>query len=286
MTLCKLFVWFIIYSFMGWIYESIYCTIKKHRWENRGFLHGPIVPIYGIGALLASVVFSLLPFEALQHANNVQIFLISFFGSIVLEYTTSWALEKLFHAYWWDYSHCFCNIHGRVCLFASTGFGLAGILVVRFLYPFVNSVTQSIHPILIEILALIFMFIFGMDLSLTISALTNFTKNFSRIESEINQQIADAYEKLDSGVTNAIENIIEKSEQLQESNSLRKEMAEEKIAKLREQLTNERLESLFASSSRSQRHTILSIQGFRRGEQANEIRTRMKSLIQERRHNK
>lgn len=286
MTLCKLFVWFIIYSFMGWIYESIYCTIRKHHWENRGFLHGPIVPIYGVGALLASVVFSLLPFEALQHANNIQIFLISFFGSIVLEYTTSWALEKLFHAYWWDYSNCFCNIHGRVCLFASTGFGLAGILVVRFIYPFVNSMTQSIPPILIEILALTFMFLFGMDLSLTISALTNFTKNFSRIETEINQQIAAAYEKLDSGVTNAIENIIEKSEQLQEGNFVRKELAEEKIAKLREQLTNERLESLFASSSRSQRNTMLSIQGFRREEQTNEIRTRMKKLIQERRHNK
>ena len=283
MSLCKLFVWFIIYSFMGWIYESLYCTIRKHRWENRGFLHGPIVPIYGVGALLASIVFSMLPIGNLQEASNLQIFAISFFGSIILEYSTSWALEKLFHAYWWDYSNCFCNIHGRVCLFASTGFGLAGILVVRVIYPFVNNATVGIPPLLMELLALIFMFLFGMDMALTVSALTNFAKNFARIETEINQQIAAAYEKIDSGVSNAIENVIEKSEQLQEGNFVRKELAEEKIAKLREQLTSERLESLFASTSRSQRHTMQGIQGFRRSEQANEMRLRMKAMIAERR---
>ena len=61
--------------------------------------------------------------------QKYRIFLICFFGSIVLDYTTSWALEKLFHAYWWDYSDVICNINGRVCLPASIGFGLAGILV-------------------------------------------------------------------------------------------------------------------------------------------------------------
>ena len=102
MLVSKYFVWFIIYSFMGWIYESTYCTIRKHHWENRGFLHGPIVPIYGVGALLASILFSEFPISGMQEASNLKIFLICFFGSIVLEYTTSWALEKLFHAYWWE----------------------------------------------------------------------------------------------------------------------------------------------------------------------------------------
>ena len=68
MIVSKYFVWFIIYSFMGWIYESTYCTIRKHHWENRGFLHGPIVPIYGVGALLASILFSELPISGLQES--------------------------------------------------------------------------------------------------------------------------------------------------------------------------------------------------------------------------
>lgn len=286
MIVSKYFVWFIIYSFMGWIYESTYCTIRKHHWENRGFLHGPIVPIYGVGALLASILFSELPISGLQEASNLKIFLICFFGSIVLEYTTSWGLEKLFHAYWWDYSDVFCNINGRVCLPASIGFGCAGILVVRIIYPFVNGMTHNTNPYLMEGLSLAFMFVFGMDMALTISALTNFAKNFNRIETEINEQIANAYEKLDTNVSDAIESAIGKSEQIQESAFVRKELAEEKAAALRDRLTKERLENLFLSSSAAQKSTFLSIQGFKRSKQGNELRQRMRNLINEKRHTK
>lgn len=286
MLVSKYFVWFIIYSFMGWIYESTYCTIRKHHWENRGFLHGPIVPIYGVGALLASILFSEFPISGMQEASNLKIFLICFFGSIVLEYTTSWALEKLFHAYWWDYSNVICNINGRVCLPASIGFGLAGILVVRVIYPFVSGMTHDTNVYLMEALSLVFMFLFGMDMALTVSALTNFAKNFNRIESEINEQITSAYEKLDTKAADAIGNMIEKSEQIQESAFVRKELAEEKAAALRERLTKERLESLFLSSSAAQKSTLLSIQGFKRSKDGNELRQRMRTMIDEKRHNR
>ena len=253
---------------------------------NRGFLHGPIVPIYGVGALLASILFSELPISGLQEASNLKIFLICFFGSIVLEYTTSWGLEKLFHAYWWDYSDVFCNINGRVCLPASIGFGCAGILVVRIIYPFVNGMTHNTNPYLMEGLSLAFMFVFGMDMALTVSALTNFAQNFNRIEAEINEQFANAYEKLDTSVSDAIESAIEKSEQIQESAFVRKELAEEKAAALRDRLTKERLENLFLSSSAAQKSTFLSIQGFKRSKQGNELRQRMRNLINEKRHTK
>lgn len=298
MYLSKLFVWFIVYSFMGWVYESIFCTIKNRQWENRGFLHGPIVPIYGVGALLASIVFSSLPVESLQQASTLTIFLICFFGSIVLEYFTSWALEKLFHAYWWDYSNVPLNIHGRVCLFASIGFGVAGILVVRVLFPFVSHITSGISPFWMEFLSLFFMLLFGMDMALTISALTNFTKNFNRIENEINEQIAAAYDKLDSSVSGAIESVKEKSSAFQESAAAKKELAgekvsatkelaEEKVAALREQLTRERLEALFASSSYAQKRTMLGVQGFRKDKDKDTgIRQRMRTMIDEKRPRK
>lgn len=298
MYLSKLFVWFIVYSFMGWVYESIFCTIKNRQWENRGFLHGPIVPIYGVGALLASIVFSSLPVESLQQASSLTIFLICFLGSIVLEYFTSWALEKLFHAYWWDYSNVPLNIHGRVCLFASIGFGVAGILVVRVLFPFVSHITSGISPFWMEFLSLFFMLLFGMDMALTISALTNFTKNFNRIENEINEQIAAAYDKLDSSVSGAIESVKEKSNAFQESAAAKKELAgekvsatkelaEEKVAALREQLTRERLEALFASSSYAQKRTMLGVQGFRKGKDKDTgIRQRMRTMIDEKRPRK
>ena len=104
MWISKYFVYFVIFSVMGWIYESAFCTIKTGKWQNRGFLYGPLCPIYGVGA--ASITFIVDEAEAhgLSEPAGWQIFLVAFFGSIVLEYVTSYVLEKLFHAYWWDYS--------------------------------------------------------------------------------------------------------------------------------------------------------------------------------------
>ena len=146
--------------------------------------------------------------------------------------------------------------------------------------------THNTNPYLMEGLSLAFMFVFGMDMALTVSALTNFAQNFNRIEAEINEQFANAYEKLDTSVSDAIESAIEKSEQIQESAFVRKELAEEKAAALRDRLTKERLENLFLSSSAAQKSTFLSIQGFKRSKQGNELRQRMRNLINEKRHTK
>ena len=146
--------------------------------------------------------------------------------------------------------------------------------------------THDTNVYLMEALSLVFMFLFGMDMALTVSALTNFAKNFNRIESEINERIASAYEKLDTKAADAIGNMIEKSERIQESAFVRKELAEEKAAALRERLTKERLESLFLSSSAAQKSTLLSIQGFKRSKDGNELRQRMRTMIDEKRHNR
>ena len=79
MVVSKYFVWFILFSFMGWLYETIYCTVSKHKWQNRGFLFGPVCPIYGVGAVAASIICSgsALPamsdvhiLQKLQHKNH------------------------------------------------------------------------------------------------------------------------------------------------------------------------------------------------------------------------
>ena len=101
MWISKYFVYFVIYSCMGWIYESIFCTIKNGYWENRGFLYGPVCPIYGVGAALMTFIDDVNRVGGGQEFLWWQIFFVAFFGSIVLEYVTSYVLEKLFHAYWW-----------------------------------------------------------------------------------------------------------------------------------------------------------------------------------------
>lgn len=268
MVICKYFIWFILYSFLGWIWETSYCTIRAGRWENRGFLFGPVVPIYGFGAVAASMVFGEIASNLnLTDAPWWQVFIISSLGSIVLEYLTSWALEKIFHARWWDYSDKPLNINGRVCLPYTLGFGLAGLIVVFLIYPNISSLTADTHPLMLEFCALLFMFLTGMDVSLTLSALTGFTRNMVRIDEEINTQMEAYYESLLEKSAERKEAIAEKKEAIFEK---REEFAEAR--ELRRHLTEEKIAALMKSTNAFDRARLSQVRDFRREGNALELR--------------
>ena len=106
------------YSFLGWCGEMVYCSIGQRRLcEKRGFLNGPICPIYGHGAIVV-----LLALDGGCDSPVLTFFLGAVLTSLV-EYVTSYAMEKLFHMRWWDYSRYRFHINGRVCLLNSTLFG-------------------------------------------------------------------------------------------------------------------------------------------------------------------
>lgn len=272
MVLCKYMVLFTIYSFLGWIYETIYCTIKGHRWENRGFLFGPIVPIYGAGALGATILFFESGIKWLDPTNNWQIFFVCYFGSIILEFTTSWVLEKLFHAKWWDYSECFCNIQGRICLPCSILFGLAGVLLVNTLLPVMLNFINSVHVEIQALFALLFAFIIGMDMSLTVSSLTSFMRNFQRINIEINEQMTIAYDKLEKEAAERKQDIVE----------LKDKFASE-MDELKERLTAESIERYLKHTNFFTKDTIASItkisSGTKKSEATLDLRQRAKNTI-------
>ena len=135
---CRIFLCFLSYSFLGWICECIYCSIPAKRFINRGFLNGPLCPVYGFGALL--VIYCLTPVE-----NSLFLLYICGMGvTSVLEYVTSWLLEVLFHTKWWDYSHYKFNIHGRVCLLNSLMFGALGVIVMKGIHPFVSQRVEKL----------------------------------------------------------------------------------------------------------------------------------------------
>lgn len=115
MIICKYVVIFFFYSMLGFIYESIYSSIKKHEWQNRGFFYGPIIPIYGVGACIGTLLFYDLNIPFLAEKNVIVIFLVGYFGSIILEYSTGYALEKIFHAIWWDYYRLLFPRMYRMC---------------------------------------------------------------------------------------------------------------------------------------------------------------------------
>lgn len=174
MFISKLFIEFMVYSFLGWIYECTYCTVKEGHWANRGFLFGPICPIYGTGAVVCSLIFGYLPMFRDMHYREVpmwQIFVICAVGSFFLEYGTSYLLEKRFHAVWWDYADMPLNINGRVCVPATVGFGVAGILCTKFVFPVSESIKAAINPMIAEVVALLLMAYLAADLVLTVSSL-------------------------------------------------------------------------------------------------------------------
>lgn len=126
--LANAFLLFMTYSFLGWIIEVIVTMLEHRKIVNRGFLVGPICPIYGTGALLISLI--LAPSE-----NWFAIFCVAVVGSSILEYTVSVIMERLFRVRWWDYSKKTFNLNGRICLESSLLFGIAGILIVKFVTP-------------------------------------------------------------------------------------------------------------------------------------------------------
>ena len=182
---------FFIFSFLGWIWESIYCTIYGRKWSNRGFLYGPICPIYGCGSLLGFLLYDLVKTAQLPVLDWWIIFIIGFVVSMVLEYPTSWALEKLFKARWWDYSKIPLNINGRTSVPTSIAFGGAAILVVKVLSPFVDRGISVITEPLLNILVILCVSIVSVDTTLTISALTDFHKRVASLDEGFKNRMTD-----------------------------------------------------------------------------------------------
>ncbi|WP_346961821.1 putative ABC transporter permease [Clostridium sp.] len=105
-----LFMYWIIYSLLGWVVETIYCSVIDGYFVGRGFLNGPLCPIYGFGELFLLLLLN-------QYSDNIAIVLIlSMIYTTIIEYITSFIMEKLFKMRWWDYSEHKFNIGGRVCL--------------------------------------------------------------------------------------------------------------------------------------------------------------------------
>ncbi len=204
------FVDFIFYSFLGWIWESFYCTIQEKEWQDRGFLFGPICPIYGFSVIIVKLLALLFP--QIQNGNMPAwgIFLICSIGSAVMEYTTSWFLEKRFHMLWWDYSMMPLNLHGRICLFASVGFGVAGIVVIKWLLPAMSGVHALFPPVVYEVTALIFAGLLGIDFALTEASLSNLLKNMEDFREEFNIRAELAYADISDKMTEAKDGITEK----------------------------------------------------------------------------
>lgn len=180
-----LFLLFIIYSFIGWLIEMTYVSIKSKKIYNRGFLIGPYCPIYGVSALLMILLLS-------KYKNDfVILFLVGIVISSFLEYITSYLMEKIFKARWWDYSNKPFNIDGRVCLINSLLFGILCILLVVFINPFIVNSLNKIPSSFINIIASILMVLFIIDFTISFKIIFNIKKSTYNIRHDYTSEISD-----------------------------------------------------------------------------------------------
>ena len=165
----KYILLFFIYAFVGWCIEVVAKIIDDRKFVNRGFLIGPILPIYGVGVLLILLVTK-------QTDNFIIVFLKAIAVCSVLEYFTSWIMEVFFKTRWWDYSQRRFNLNGRICVNTMIPFGILGLFVVYLLNPFLNFVIDHSPYVLNVIFTGIFVFFILLDFIITLKVLFKIKK--------------------------------------------------------------------------------------------------------------
>ena len=138
---------FFFYCFCGWVWESCYVSARQRQWVNRGFLHGPLLPIYGSGAII--ILFVTLPV-----ADNLWlVYVLGMLAATLLEYVVGAVMEQLFKVRYWDYTKQPCNLHGYICLTSSIAWGFFSILLVRFIHPPIDRLLHKLPDLLVNPLA-------------------------------------------------------------------------------------------------------------------------------------
>ena len=167
---------FFIYAFLGWCTEVSYAALKSGRFVNRGFLNGPVCPVYGCGAVL--VLWVLEPLRG----NLLLLFLGSVALTSLLEWLTGFVLEWLFHQRWWDYSQEPFNLNGYICLRFSIAWGLACLFVVKLVHPSVLWCIRTIpHPVGVGLLIL-FSVTMAVDLAATVRTIARINRQLSQLD--------------------------------------------------------------------------------------------------------
>lgn len=175
-TFYLIFLYFFIYSVLGWIVETLYCRVKGGKWTNRGFLFGPYCPIYGFGALI--VIYFLNYFTT----SPIKVFFYGMLFTTALEYLTSFILEKMFNAKWWDYSSMKFNINGRVCLLNSLEFATLGLLLTYIIHPNISEFVLKFPELLRQMISISLLLIMTIDACSTVASLLNLKEKLAILE--------------------------------------------------------------------------------------------------------
>lgn len=182
-NLCFYFVLFLIYSFIGWLMEISFTLYKDKTLVNRGFLMGPYFPIYGCGCILIILLLK-------RYLNDfIALFIMSMVICSILEYLTSYIMEKLFKARWWDYSDRRFNINGRICLETMVPFGLLGCLLMYVINPFISGIISNVPKNILNPIAIVLFILFVMDNITSYSIITKLHLHTNKIVMDNTEEI-------------------------------------------------------------------------------------------------
>lgn len=187
----KVVLLFFLYSFVGWLWETVYCSLKAKHFVYRGFLVGPITPIYGFGIL--GVLYFIEPFQK----NLILLYVLSIILVTVLEYLTSYVLEKIFHATWWDYHDVPLNLNGRVALPVSLFWGVGCVLIVRVIHPKMLGLEQFLSDKFSFYLPVLLLVITAIDFTYTVMNMTAFKKATQQLGEAIELRKSELQESFD-----------------------------------------------------------------------------------------
>lgn len=176
MHYARIILLFFIYAFLGWCMEVAFAACKSGRFVNRGFLNGPVCPIYGFGMVGVAVLLSPLK------DNLLWMYLGSAVITTVIEYITGWMLERIFHAKWWDYSDMPLNIGGYVCLLFSLIWGALCVVIVRYVHPAIAGLVEHLPNWLTIVLDGLFVSAIAVDLAATLATIRKLASRLSTLE--------------------------------------------------------------------------------------------------------
>lgn len=180
----NLFLLFFIYSFLGYIVESISVSLieKKVVW-NRGFLVGPYIPIFGTGAM--TMILTLQKYKD----DIIALFIMSMVVCLTIEYLCSLIAEKIFKLRWWNYSDKLFNINGRICLQNGILFGIGGVLIVKYVNTWIENLILLLPNSLMVTLSIILTIIFVSDTILSVHTVIKFNSSFKRYSADNTQEV-------------------------------------------------------------------------------------------------
>lgn len=239
------FMLFFIYAILGWIIETTLVSIEKRKFVNRGFLIGPYCPIYGFGGLAITILLKN------YTKDPIVLFLMAVIICGTLEYFTSYIMEKIFKARWWDYSAKKYNINGRICLETVVPFGILGCLVMYVLNPITFKYLNMLSNSMLNIISAICFTIFITDNIVSYNVISSFTKTVKTInvgkikdnteeitkkvrevligKSFFNKRLMEAYPNLQAKIKEKARQIAQKAKEVKTEMSDKVESMKEKI---------------------------------------------------------